>query len=92
MRNTRNRSTPSVRDKAGRGESTRNVFSVGPTGFFALAIRQMETWIPALGGVEAKLTKGAKVADIGCGHGSSTVLLAKAYPNSTIHGIDFHEP
>lgn len=52
----------------------------------------METWIPALDGVEAKLTSGAKVADIGCGHGSSTVLLAKAYPNSTIHGIDFHEP
>lgn len=52
----------------------------------------VETWIPALDGVEAKLTSGAKVADIGCGHGSSTVLLAKAYPNSTIHGIDFHEP
>ncbi|MBX7460761.1 methyltransferase domain-containing protein [Qipengyuania huizhouensis] len=52
----------------------------------------VESWIPALDGVEGKLTKGAKVADIGCGHGSSTVLLAKAYPNSTIHGIDFHEP
>lgn len=52
----------------------------------------VESWIPALDGVEGKLTKSAKVADIGCGHGSSTVLLAKAYPNSTIHGIDFHEP
>jgi 2-polyprenyl-3-methyl-5-hydroxy-6-metoxy-1,4-benzoquinol methylase len=52
----------------------------------------VENWIPALGGVEAKLKAGAKVADIGCGHGSSTVLLAQAYPNSTIHGIDFHAP
>jgi 2-polyprenyl-3-methyl-5-hydroxy-6-metoxy-1,4-benzoquinol methylase len=51
-----------------------------------------EVWIPALGGVEAKLKAGAKIADIGCGHGSSTVLLAQAYPNSTIHGIDYHAP
>ncbi|WP_417620520.1 methyltransferase domain-containing protein [Parasphingorhabdus sp.] len=52
----------------------------------------IDQWIPALGGVEAKLKTGAKVADIACGHGSSTVLMAKAYPNSVIHGIDFHEP
>ena len=39
-----------------------------------------------------KLRAGAKVADIGCGHGSSTVLLAQAFPKSTIHGFDFHEP
>jgi 2-polyprenyl-3-methyl-5-hydroxy-6-metoxy-1,4-benzoquinol methylase len=52
----------------------------------------VESWIPALDGVEAKLTAGAKVADIGCGHGSSTVLMAQAYPNSTIHGIDYHGP
>ena len=52
----------------------------------------VENWIPALDGVEAKLKAGAKVADIGCGHGSSTVLMAQAYPNSTIHGIDLHEP
>lgn len=52
----------------------------------------IDNWIPALGEVEAKLKAGAKVADIGCGHGSSTVLLAQAYPNSTIHGIDFHAP
>lgn len=50
----------------------------------------IDIWIPALGGVEAKLKGGAKVADIGCGHGSSTILMAQAYPNSTIHGIDFH--
>lgn len=52
----------------------------------------IENWIPALGAVEDKLKSGAKVADIGCGHGSSTVLMAQAYPNSTIHGIDMHVP
>jgi 2-polyprenyl-3-methyl-5-hydroxy-6-metoxy-1,4-benzoquinol methylase len=48
-------------------------------------------WIPTLEGVEEKLRSGAKVADIGCGHGISTVLMAKAYPDSTIHGFDYHE-
>jgi 2-polyprenyl-3-methyl-5-hydroxy-6-metoxy-1,4-benzoquinol methylase len=48
-------------------------------------------WIPALDGVEEKLRAGAKVADIGCGHGISTVLMAKAYPQSTMHGFDYHE-
>jgi 2-polyprenyl-3-methyl-5-hydroxy-6-metoxy-1,4-benzoquinol methylase len=52
----------------------------------------VDSWIPALDGVEAKLRAGAKVADIGCGHGSSTVLMAQAYPNSTIVGIDYHAP
>lgn len=51
-----------------------------------------DQWIPALEGVEEKLKAGAKVADIGCGHGSSTILMAQAYPNSTIVGIDYHEP
>jgi SAM-dependent methyltransferase len=48
-------------------------------------------WIPALDGVEAKLTDGARVADVGCGHGASTLLLAEAYPASTIIGFDAHE-
>ncbi|MBX7513337.1 methyltransferase domain-containing protein [Qipengyuania sp. GH38] len=49
-------------------------------------------WIPALDGVEEKLKAGAKIADIGCGHGSSAILMAQAYPKSTVHGYDFHEP
>jgi SAM-dependent methyltransferase len=48
-------------------------------------------WIPALTGVEAKLKAGAKVADIGCGHGASTLLMAKAYPNSKFTGFDYHD-
>ncbi len=48
-------------------------------------------WLPALDGVVEKLETGAKVADIGCGHGSSTILMAQAYPNSTFEGYDYHE-
>jgi SAM-dependent methyltransferase len=49
-------------------------------------------WIPALAGVDAKLKKGAHVADIGCGFGASTIIMAKAYPNSTFVGFDYHSP
>jgi SAM-dependent methyltransferase len=49
------------------------------------------SWIPALDEVEDKLTAGAKVADLGCGLGSSTVLLAQAFPNSRFVGSDYHE-
>ena len=48
-------------------------------------------WIPALDGVEARLKAGAEVADVGCGHGASTVLLAKAFPRSRFTGIDYHQ-
>jgi SAM-dependent methyltransferase len=49
-------------------------------------------WIPALDGVEAKLKKGVLVADVGCGFGASTILMAQAYPNSTFFGFDYHKP
>jgi SAM-dependent methyltransferase len=47
-------------------------------------------WIPALGDVESKLKAGAKVADVGCGLGTSTILMAQAYPKSTFVGFDYH--
>ncbi|HJU03238.1 MAG TPA: class I SAM-dependent methyltransferase [Actinomycetes bacterium] len=48
------------------------------------------SWIPALDGVEARLQAGARVADVGCGHGASTALMAKAYPRSSFTGFDYH--
>jgi 2-polyprenyl-3-methyl-5-hydroxy-6-metoxy-1,4-benzoquinol methylase len=50
------------------------------------------SWLPALEGVVDKLEAGAKVADIGCGHGASTIVMARAYPKSRFFGIDFHAP
>jgi SAM-dependent methyltransferase len=48
-------------------------------------------WIPALTGVQEKLEKGAKVADVGCGHGASTIIMAEAFPNSEFFGFDYHD-
>ncbi|GAB4458528.1 MAG: class I SAM-dependent methyltransferase [Armatimonadaceae bacterium] len=50
----------------------------------------IQNWIPALEGVAEKLTAGAKVADVGCGHAASTILMAQAFPQSRFWGIDFH--
>lgn len=52
----------------------------------------VQNWLPALDGVESKLRAGARVADVGCGVGFSTLLMAKAYPQSSFVGFDFHEP
>ncbi len=55
------------------------------------AAHLVSEWIPALSGVEARLKAGARVADVGCGHGASTVLMAQAYSKSTFAGFDYHE-
>lgn len=50
----------------------------------------VQAWIPSLGGVQALLQRGARVADIGCGHGASTILMAQAFPASHFIGFDYH--
>ncbi len=55
------------------------------------AANLVSAWIPALEGVEAKLQSGARVADVGCGHGASTILMAQAFPSSSFVGFDYHE-
>jgi 2-polyprenyl-3-methyl-5-hydroxy-6-metoxy-1,4-benzoquinol methylase len=52
----------------------------------------IQSWLPALDGVVAKLEAGARVADVGCGVGASTIIMAKAYPASTFRGFDTHAP
>ena len=56
------------------------------------AANLVSAWIPALEGVEARLKSGASVADVGCGHGASTLIMAAAYPKSHFVGFDYHEP
>ncbi len=77
----------------GWGEHDHRLFE-GTERFFRpnYAGNLVSSWIPALDGVEAKLKAGAKVADVGCGFGSSTILMAKAYPKSTFVGFDYHKP
>jgi SAM-dependent methyltransferase len=55
------------------------------------AANLVSQWLPALEGVEEKLKTGARVADVGCGHGASTIIMAQAYPNSEFIGFDYHE-
>jgi SAM-dependent methyltransferase len=52
----------------------------------------VSSWVPALDGVVAKLEAGSRVADVGCGHGASTIILAESYPRSTFVGFDYHAP
>ncbi|MCW2779958.1 MAG: SAM-dependent methyltransferase [Marmoricola sp.] len=55
------------------------------------AANLVDSWLPALDGVVEKLTAGASVADVGCGHGASTILMAQSFPNSRFAGFDYHE-
>jgi SAM-dependent methyltransferase len=74
------------------GEHDERLFC-GVAAFYrnAYSASLVKEWLPTLSGVTAKLEKGAKVADVGCGHGHSTVLMAKAYPKSRFWGFDVHE-
>lgn len=74
------------------GEHDPDLF-VGTERFFrpGYAAHLIASWIPALTGIEEKLKAGGKVADIGCGHGSSTIIMAQAYPNSRFWGFDNHQ-
>jgi len=84
----------SFRTGAGMGwhEHSDGVFH-GCEKFFrpGYAANLVSAWIPALSGVQEKLERGARVADVGCGTGSSTVLMAKAFPKSTFFGFDYHD-
>ncbi len=88
------RITESFRSGAGMGwhEHHEDVFH-GCEKFFrpSYAANLVGSWIPALQGVQAKLEAGARVADVGCGKGASTLLLAEAFPKSKFVGFDYHD-
>ena len=87
------RITEAFRTGAGVGwhEHDEDVF-VGIDAFYrpGYVAELVPNWIPALDGVDARLTAGARVADLGCGLGSTSVLMAQAYPRSTVVGSDYH--
>jgi len=75
------------------GENDPDLF-IGTERFFrpGYATYLVSQWIPSLTGVEAKLKSGGKAADLGCGHGASTLIMARAYPRSRFYGFDNHKP
>ena len=76
----------------GWGEHDHDVFE-GCRRFFEPGYRAniVQSWIPALDGVHEKLTAGARVADVGCGHGASSIVIAEGYPQATVFGTDAHD-
>jgi SAM-dependent methyltransferase len=88
------RITEAARDGEGVGwhEHSHDVFD-GCERFFRPGYNAnlVPAWLPALDGVVEKLESGAKVADVGCGHGASTILMAREYPQSSFVGSDYHE-
>jgi SAM-dependent methyltransferase len=80
-------------DGVGWHEHHHDLFA-GTERFFrpGYAANLVSSWIPALDGVQAKLERGGRVADVGCGHGASTILMAQAFPNSEFIGFDYHGP
>jgi hypothetical protein len=87
--------TEAFRSGAGVGwhEHDPDLFA-GTERFFrpGYAANLVSSWIPALDGVQGKLEAGALVADVGCGHGASTILMAQAWPRSSFVGFDYHQP
>jgi len=82
-----------ARTAAGVGWHQRNTdVHAGCERFFrpGYAANLVSAWLPALDGMVGKLERGARVADVGCGHGASTILMAQAYPRSTFLGSDYH--
>jgi SAM-dependent methyltransferase len=79
-------------DGVGWHEHHHDLFA-GTERFFrpGYAANLISSWIPALDGVQAKLERGARVADVGCGHGASTILMAEAFPHSEFVGFDYHD-
>jgi hypothetical protein len=75
------------------GEHDTDLF-VGTEKFFRPGYQAhlVTNWIPALTGAEEKLKAGGNIADIGAGHGASSIILANAFPNSKVYGFDLHEP
>jgi 2-polyprenyl-3-methyl-5-hydroxy-6-metoxy-1,4-benzoquinol methylase len=76
----------------GWGEHTHDVFE-GCQRFFEPGYKAniVQSWIPALDGVHERLSQGGRVADVGCGHGASSIVMAQAYPRSQVDGSDAHD-
>ncbi len=92
---THERAVETFRSGAGRPWSDHSVCTFcGTNRFFrpGYEANLLSNWIPSLVGVQDKLEAGAKVADIGCGYGTSTILMAQAFPDSRFYGFDIHEP